>query len=41
MGAILTVGLRKNLYAQASYNAEVGRSNSAVQYVKAGLRYEC
>jgi outer membrane autotransporter protein len=40
VGASLTVGLKKNLYAQASYNAEVGRSNYTVQYVNAGLRYE-
>jgi outer membrane autotransporter protein len=39
-GANLTVGLKKNLYAQINYNAEVGRGNSTTQYVNAGLRYE-
>ena len=40
VGANVTVGIKKNLYAQVNYNAEVGRSNSTVQYVNAGLRYE-
>ena len=40
MGASVTAGLKKNLYAQVNYSAEVGRSNSAAQYVNAGLRYE-
>ena len=40
VGASVTVGLKQNLYAQANYNAEVGRGNSTVQYVNAGLRYE-
>jgi outer membrane autotransporter protein len=40
VGGNITVGLTKNLYAQANYNAEVGRANSTVQYVNAGLRYE-
>ncbi|MFI5329738.1 MAG: autotransporter outer membrane beta-barrel domain-containing protein, partial [Desulfobaccales bacterium] len=40
VGASVTVGLKKNLYAQVNYNAEVGRSNSTVQYVDAGLRLE-
>jgi len=40
VGASLTVGLKQNLYAQASYNAEVGGGNSTVQYFNAGLRYE-
>jgi outer membrane autotransporter protein len=40
VGANLTVGIKKNLYAQVNYNAEVGRGNSTVQYVNAGLRYE-
>ena len=39
-GASVTAGLKKNLYAQVNYNAEVGRGNSTVQYVNAGLRYE-
>jgi hypothetical protein len=34
------VGLKKNLYAQVNYNAEVGRGNSTAQFVNAGLRYE-
>jgi len=40
VGASVTAGLKQNLYAQANYNAEVGRGNSTVQYVNAGLRYE-
>ena len=40
VGASVTVGLTKNLYAQVNYNAEVGRSNYTVQYVNAGLRFE-
>ena len=40
VGASVTVGLKKNLYAQVNYNAEVGRSNSTAQFVNAGLRYE-
>ncbi|MFA5110197.1 MAG: autotransporter outer membrane beta-barrel domain-containing protein [Desulfobaccales bacterium] len=40
MGASVTMGLKKNLYAQVNYNADVGRSNSMVQYLNAGLRYE-
>ena len=40
VGASVTAGLKKNLYAQVNYNAEVGRSNSTAQYVNAGLRYE-
>jgi outer membrane autotransporter protein len=40
VGASVTVGLKQNLYAQANYNAEVGRGNSTVQYVNAGLRFE-
>jgi len=40
VGASLTVGLKKNLYVQANYNAEVGRGNSTAQCVNAGLRYE-
>ena len=40
VGASVTVGLKKNLYAQASYNAEVGRGNSTAHYVNAGLRLE-
>ena len=40
VGANVTVGLKKNLYAQVNYNAEVGRGNSTAQYVNAGLRLE-
>jgi outer membrane autotransporter protein len=40
VGGSVAVGLKKNLYAQINYNAEVGRSNSTVQYVNAGLRLE-
>jgi len=40
LGANVTVGIKKNLYGQINYNAEVGRGNSTVQYVNAGLRYE-
>lgn len=40
VGANVTVGIKKNLYAQVNYNAEVGRGNSTAQYVNAGLRYE-
>jgi outer membrane autotransporter protein len=40
VGANVTMGIKKNLYAQINYNAEVGRGNSTVQYVNAGLRYE-
>jgi uncharacterized protein with beta-barrel porin domain len=40
VGGNVAVGLTKNLVAQVNYNAEVGRSNSSVQYVNAGLRYE-
>jgi len=40
LAASYTVGLAKNLYAQVNYNAEVGRSNSTVQSVNAGLRFE-
>jgi autotransporter-associated beta strand protein len=40
VGASVSVGLKKNLYAQVNYNAEVGRGNSTVQYVNAGLRFE-
>ncbi len=40
VGASVTVGLKKNLYAQVNYSAEVGRSNSTVHYVNAGLRFE-
>ena len=40
VGANVSVGIKKNLYAQINYNAEVGRVNSTVQYVNAGLRYE-
>jgi len=40
VGGGVTVGLKQNLYAQANYNAEVGRGNSTVQSVNAGLRFE-
>ncbi len=40
VGASVTAGLKKNLYAQVNYNAEVGRAGSAVHFVNAGLRYE-
>jgi outer membrane lipase/esterase len=40
VGANVTVGIKKNLYAQVNYNAEVGRANSTAQYTHAGLRYE-
>jgi outer membrane autotransporter protein len=40
VGASVTVGLKKNLYAQVNYNAEVGRGNYTAQWVNAGLRYE-
>jgi uncharacterized protein with beta-barrel porin domain len=40
LGASITVGLKKNIYAQVNFSAEVGRGNSTAQYVNAGLRYE-
>lgn len=40
VGASITLGLKKNLYAQVNYNAEVGRGNSTAHYVNAGLRLE-
>jgi len=40
VGVSLTAGLKKNLYAQVNFNAEVGRGKSTAQYVNAGLRYE-
>jgi outer membrane lipase/esterase len=40
LGASVTAGLKKNLYAQVNYNAEVGRRNSSAQSVNVGLRYE-
>jgi len=40
VGANVTVGLTKNLYAQVNYNAEVGRGNYTAQNINAGLRYE-
>ena len=40
VGANVTVGLTKNLYAQVNYNAEVGRGNYAAQNINAGLRLE-
>ncbi|MBU4447770.1 MAG: autotransporter outer membrane beta-barrel domain-containing protein, partial [Proteobacteria bacterium] len=40
VGANITVGIKKNLYAQVNYNAEVGRGNSTSQYLNAALRLE-
>ena len=40
VGANVTVGLTKNLYAQVNYNAEVGRGNYTAQNINAGLRLE-
>ena len=40
VGANVTAGIKKNLYAQINYNAEVGGGNSRVHYVNAGLRHE-
>jgi outer membrane lipase/esterase len=40
VGASVTAGLRKNLYAQVNFNAEVGRTGSTAQFINAGLRYE-
>ena len=40
VGASVTAGLRKNLYAQVNFNAEVGRTGSTAQSINAGLRYE-
>ena len=40
VGANVTAGIKKNLYAQVNYNAEVGRGNSTAQYLNAGLRWE-
>jgi outer membrane lipase/esterase len=40
LGASMTVGLKKNLRAQVSYNAEVGRGNYTAHYANAGLRWE-
>jgi outer membrane autotransporter protein len=40
VGASVTVGLKKNLFAQVNYNAEVGRGNAAAQFFNVGLRYE-
>jgi outer membrane autotransporter protein len=40
VGAGVAVGLKKNLFVQANYNAEVGRGNSTNHYVSAGLRWE-
>ncbi len=40
VGASVTAGLKKNLYAQVNYNAEVGRGNSTARFVNAGLRLE-
>lgn len=40
VGASVTARLKKNLYAQVNYNAEVSRAGPRVQYVNADLRYE-
>ena len=40
VGVSVTAGLRKNLYAQVKFNAEVGRTGSTAQSINAGLRYE-
>jgi outer membrane autotransporter protein len=40
VGASVTAGLSKNLYAQVNYNAEVGRGNATAQFINVGLRYE-
>ncbi len=40
VGTIVTAGLRKNLYAQLNFNAEIGRTGSTAQFINAGLRYE-
>jgi fibronectin-binding autotransporter adhesin len=40
VGAGVAVGLKKNLFVQANYNAEVGRGSSTNHYVSAGLRWE-
>jgi fibronectin-binding autotransporter adhesin len=40
VGAGVVVSLKKNLFVQANYNAEVGRGNSTTHYVSAGLRCE-
>jgi outer membrane autotransporter protein len=39
VGANVTAGIKKNLYAQVNYNAEVGRGNSTAHYLNAGLRW--
>jgi outer membrane autotransporter protein len=40
VGASVTAGLKKNLYAQVNYNAEVGRTGSSAHAINAGLRWE-
>jgi outer membrane lipase/esterase len=40
VGASVTARLKSNLYAQANFNAEIGRGNSQAQAFNAGLRYE-
>jgi autotransporter-associated beta strand protein len=40
VGASVTAGLRKNLYAQVNFNAELGRTGSTAQFINTGLRYE-
>ena len=40
VGAGVMARLKKNLYAQANYHAEIGRGGSNIQTVNAGLRWE-
>ncbi len=40
VGASVAVGLKKNIYAQVNYNAEVGRRHTTAQFINAGLRFE-
>ncbi len=40
LGAGVNVGVKKNLFLQANYNAEVGRRRSTAHYLNAGLRWE-
>jgi outer membrane autotransporter protein len=40
LGASVTAGLKKNLYAQLNYSAEVGRAGSTSHTFNAGLRWE-
>jgi outer membrane autotransporter protein len=40
LGAGVAVGLKQNLYLQANYNVEVGRTNYTAHNVYAGVRWE-